>query len=60
MKINPTIPKIELQASIVSIDNKGLATVQFSEDMVIPANYSKFNDGFLKITVFAGEDTQAG
>ena len=37
---------------------KGLMTVEFSEAVVTPMNYTLFNDEFIKIRVIPSEDTK--
>ena len=44
-------PKIEFTAKIKTINMKGVMTVQFSDKIVVPANYTRFNDDFLAIKV---------
>lgn len=42
------------------MDMKGLVTVQFSDAMVIPANFTMFNNRFLQLTVIPGVKAIAG
>lgn len=44
VKISTKAPVIPLYAKIKTITMKGLMTVTFSDEMLIPANYSRFNE----------------
>ncbi len=50
------MPKVEFTAKISKIDAKGTMTVQFSDSIVSPQNYSSFNDQFIRIQIINGED----
>lgn len=56
VKIITTAPKIPLNAKITSVNMKGLMTVTFSDAVITPGNYSKFNDQFLRLRVIPGEE----
>jgi hypothetical protein len=59
MKIRVVVnsrPKVEFTAKIGKIDAKGLMTVQFSDPIVPPQNYSGFNDQFIRMKIINEED----
>ena len=59
MKIRVVVnsrPKVEFKAKISKIDAKGLMTVQFSDHILAPQNYSGFNDQFIRIKIINEED----
>jgi len=58
VKIIISKPKIPLVARISKVNMKGLMTVEFSEPVAKPANFTLFNDEFLKIRVIPSEDTK--
>jgi hypothetical protein len=60
VKIVTKPPVVEIQAKIKEITMKGVCTVLFSESLTIPANYSRFNDRFLKIWVTSPEEILQG
>jgi hypothetical protein len=39
---------------------KGLMTVEFSEKIATPSNYTLFNDEFLRLRIIPSEDTKPG
>ena len=47
---------MEFLAKILKVDMKGLMTVQFSDRIAIPQNFSLFNDQFMKMRVVRGEE----
>lgn len=49
-------PKIEFMAKILQVNMKGVMTVQFTEKIAIPQNYSSFNDQFMRMRVVRGEE----
>ncbi len=53
-------PKIELIARITQVNMKGLMTVEFSEKIATPSNYTMFNDDFLRLRIIPSEDTKPG
>lgn len=53
-------PKVELKARISQVNMKGLMTVEFSEKVAKPANYTLFNDAFLSLRVIPSDDTKPG
>jgi hypothetical protein len=58
MKIRVVVnsrPKVEFTAKISKIDAKGLMTVQFSDPIVAPQNYSGFNDQFIRMKIINEE-----
>jgi hypothetical protein len=44
-----------LTAKIKSVSNKGEINIEFSEDIVTPENYTKFNSLFLKVKLTPNE-----
>ena len=58
VKIIISKPKYPLEARISEISMKGLMTVQFSDKISKPANYTMFNEEFLKIRIIKSEDTK--
>ena len=58
VKIIISKPKIPLLAKISSISFKGLLTVEFSEKIAKPANFTLFNDQFLNLRIIPTEDTK--
>ena len=55
VKVVISTPKIALEAKITNIDMKGMVSIMFSEPIIIPGNYTKFNSGFLDIYVISGD-----
>eukprot|EP00347_Sterkiella_histriomuscorum_P014104 403362154 len=53
---NITLQSANLQASIKSISNEGLVRVDFNRPIVIPQNYSGFNDNITLIEIYDFED----
>jgi hypothetical protein len=47
-------------ALISSINNKGVVTVEFSEDMIIPENYTRFNYLFMDVSTISNDGVQVG
>lgn len=44
VKIITKIPATEVVARIEQISMKGLVTVKFKQNMVVPGNFTRFND----------------
>jgi hypothetical protein len=53
-------PKIEFTAKIKQVNMKGLMTVQFSEKIAEPANYTIFNEDFLQFKIVSSEEAKEG
>jgi hypothetical protein len=60
VKINTKPPMAEIQAKISEINMKGQVTVIFSDALNVPANFTNFNDRFLKIWVTSAEEVMPG
>lgn len=60
MKVRIVLNKlrIPLTARISKITVKGLMTIEFSEPIAKPQNYTLFNNQFLRIRVIPSEDTR--
>jgi hypothetical protein len=43
-----------------SVNNKGEATIEFSDNVVIPANFTKFNYLFLQVKLIPSEGIVSG
>ena len=47
-----------MKAKIKSVSNTGLLTVTFTQSIIVPENYSMFNQSVLKIEVKPSPDSQ--
>jgi hypothetical protein len=55
---NRTTPSLKLVVKIKSISNLGIATISFSQPLLIPANISSIDDKVLQVEVKPGKDSE--
>ena len=57
-KVELNITSIDVKVTIKSINENGLVTIEFSKDMYVPKNYTKFDSNVLNIQYFQASLTE--